>query len=457
MTGDPRISRLREAAAAMKAGRFDVDVPVVPDDEVGRLGRALGELGRTLERQFAQMRALAGVTAQVNAGLLLDEVLDQVYASFRPLIPYDRIGFSLLEQDDEVVRARWARSDATEMKIGRGYSARMAGSSLERVMATGEPRILDDLEAYLAAHPESESTRLIVAEGVRSSLTCPLVINGKPIGFLFFSSREPGTYRRVHVELFMEIAGQLALIVEKSRLYEQLLELDQVKNRFLGMAAHDLRNPIGVVRSYAELLQDDFLGELNDRQRDVVRRMTAVCDGMLLLVNDLLDLSAIESGRLDLRLREVPVADYLRSACETHDVLARAKGIELWLAPSEDTIVALMDPDRVGQVLGNLVSNAIKFSHRDTRVTVSAVREGESAVVAVRDEGQGIPARELAGLFAPFRRGSVRPTAGEKSTGLGLAIAKRIVEAHGGQLRVESAIGVGSTFTFTLPLASRGR
>jgi len=138
----------------------------------------------------------------------------------------------------------------------------MAGSSLERVLATGEPRILDDLEAYLAAHPRSESTRLIVAEGVRSSLTCPLVANGKPVGFLFFSSRERGTYRRAHVELFMEIAGQLALIVEKSRLYELLLELDQVKNRFLGMAAHDLRNPIGVVRSYAELLQEDFLGTL---------------------------------------------------------------------------------------------------------------------------------------------------------------------------------------------------
>ena len=104
---DPRISRLREAATAMQSGRFDVEVPDTPEDEVGQLGRALSELGRTLERQFSQMRTLAGVTAQINAGFLLDDVLDQVYASFRPLIPYDRIGFSLLEQDDQVVRARW--------------------------------------------------------------------------------------------------------------------------------------------------------------------------------------------------------------------------------------------------------------------------------------------------------------------------------------------------------------
>jgi hypothetical protein len=454
VTDDPRIPRLRDAASAMRSGRFDVEVPVVPEDELGQLGLALSDLGQTLERQFAQMRALAGVTAQINAGLLLDEVLDQVYASFRPLIPYDRIGFALLEQDDQIVRARWARSDGAALKITRGYAARMAGSSLERVMATGEPRILDDLEAYLATHPDSESTRLIVAEGVRSSLTCPLVANGKPIGFLFFSSREPGSYRRVHVELFMEIAGQLALTVEKGRLYEQLLALDQVKNRFLGMAAHDLRNPIGVVRSYADLLREEFLGTLNEGQHELVRRITAVCDGMLLLVNDLLDLSAIESGRLDLRLREVALDGYLRATCEAHDLLARAKGIGLQTGPLEAGLVARIDPERVGQVLGNLISNAIKFSHRDTRVTVSAFRRGDQAAVAVSDQGQGIPERELEGLFTPFRRGSVRPTAGEKSTGLGLAIAKRIVEAHGGRIWVESALGSGSTFTFTLPLAS---
>jgi signal transduction histidine kinase len=451
---DPRIPRLREAAAAMQSGRFDVEVPVVPEDELGQLGQALFELGRTLEQQFSQMRTLAGVTAQINAGLLLDDVLDQVYASFRSLIPYDRIGFSLLEQDDQVVRARWARSDAADLKIARGYSAPLAGSSLERVMRTREPRVLDDLEAYLRAHPESDSTRLIVAEGMRSSLTCPLLTVGKPVGFLFFSSRTPGTYQRVHVELFTQIAGQLALIVEKSRLYQQLLELDQVKNRFLGIAAHDLRNPISVVRSYAELLQQDSLGALNDKQHDVIRRMTAVCDGMLLLVNDLLDLSAIESGHLELRRRELRVGEYLREVCELNEVLSRAKGIELRLEVQDGLPPVSLDPDRVGQVLGNLIGNAVKFSTTGTRVLVSARLEADGVAVAVRDQGPGIPAREQAGLFTPFRRASVRPTGGEKSTGLGLAIVRRIVEAHGGRIWVDSVVGAGATFTFTLPVAT---
>jgi signal transduction histidine kinase len=454
MTIDPRILKLREAAAAMRAGRFDVDVPFDPEDEVGQLGRALVELGQALESQFSQMRALSQVTARINAGVLLDEVADRIFDSFRPLIPYDRIGLSLLEQDDTVARARWARSDFAEIKLPKGYSAALAGSSLERVLATGEPRILNDLEAYLRDHPRSESTRLIVAEGVRSSLTCPLVANGKAIGFLFFSSRKPGTYQHVHVELFQEIAGQLALIVEKSRLYQQLVELGQVRNRFLGIAAHDLRSPIAILLSYTELLDTGYLGPLNERQADAVHRIRNVCDGMLALVNDLLDLSAIESGHLELKLEDVPLGEYLRGCREIHAVHAEAKGIAVDLELPDDAPAVRMDPRRIDQVLANLISNAVKFSYPKSRIVLAAGREADAAAVSVRDHGQGIPAAEQAQLFSEFRRTSVRPTAGERSTGLGLAIVKKIVEAHGGRVRLESEAGAGSTFTFTLPLAS---
>ena len=137
---DARIIQYRQAAAAMKQGRFDVAVPVEPDDEVGRLGQALLELEHVLERQFEQMRKLVQITARVNAGLMLDDVLNYVFESFRPLIPYDRIGFSLIEEDGRLVRARWARTDAPEIKIHAGYAARLEGSSLKRILEAGQPR-----------------------------------------------------------------------------------------------------------------------------------------------------------------------------------------------------------------------------------------------------------------------------------------------------------------------------
>ena len=448
---DSRILQCRDAAMAIQNGQFNVQAPV-GEDEIGQLGQALMDLGSALGQRLDQVRTLAQVTAQINAGLTLDQVLDLVFESFRPLIPYDRIGFSLLEEDGQVARARWARSTAPQVKLTVGYSARLAGSSLQWIVETGQPRILNDLEAYLQEHPNSESTRLILAEGIRSSLTCPLIAMGKPIGFMFFSSRQPCTYKDAHVELFLQIAGQLAVIVEKSRLYQQSVELNQLKNKFLGIAAHDLRSPIGIVKSYAQLFLNGYLGDVPESQRQVLQRMDKSCEAMLVLINDLLDVSAIESGHLELKLREVNLAAFLQECHAANALLAKAKSIELTLDLAPDLASVPMDPDRINQAINNLITNALKYSYPQTVVTLRARRAGDEVTISVQDQGQGIPAAELSRLFTDFGRTSVRPTGGEKSVGLGLAIVKRMVEAHGGRIWVESQVGVGSIFTFALPL-----
>ena len=237
---DPRIAEYEAATRAMASGRFDVAIPVSGDDDVAQLGRALSELEEALERKFAEIRALLQITEQVNTGIMLEEVLDRVYELFRPILPYDRIGFSLLDADTAVVSAFWARTEAPHVCLQKGYSARIEGSSLQGVMETAAPRILNDLVGYLRDHPTSDSTRKIVDEGIRSSLTCPLIAMGKPIGFMFFSSMSRDAYVDAHVELFQQVAGQLAVIVEKARLYEELLETRkqlEAANRILGRLA----------------------------------------------------------------------------------------------------------------------------------------------------------------------------------------------------------------------------
>lgn len=453
---DDKISAYYSAIRAMQEGRFRVAVPVGPDDEddLSKLGLSLLELGETLEQRFQELNKLSQVTEEVNAGLILDEVLDHLYASFLEVIPYDRIGLSLLEDEGQVVRARWAHSKALNMEITAGYSAAMVGSSLERIVETGQPRILNDLKAYLRDHPDSESTQLIVREGIRSSLTCPLIALNKPVGFLFFSSLQPDTYRDVHVDTFLKIAGQLSTIVEKSRLYQQLIELNELKDRFMGMAAHDLRNPLNVLTGYLSLFINGVLGEIPASQMDIMHSMDAACKGMLDLVNDLLDISAIESGHLELRREDVSLAEFLRESHDANRVLAQVKNIQLRLDLADAPEEISLDPNRIHQVLNNLISNAIKFSFPETMITLRAGIRGDEAVISVIDQGQGIPDKDLPEIFAEFGRASVRPTAGEKSTGLGLAIVKRIVEAHGGQIGVESQVGKGATFTFTLPRIS---
>ena len=286
---DPRLVQYREAAVAMKEGQFRVPIPQQGEDDVAALGKALADLGTTLEAKFEEaneITTLSRVTEKINAGLDLDEVLNYVFESFWPVIPYDRIGVSLLEQNGTVVRSRWARSDAPVMKIEKGYSAPLQGSSLQRILETGQPRILNDLRQYLAEPPNSDSTRLIVEEGMRSSLTCPLIARGKPIGFMFFSSMEPQAFKDAHVEIFLEITGQLSMIVEKGRLYD---ELRQLRDRFLGMAEHDLRPSLGVIKAKLDLFLSGRLEPITDSQRAALQKILEAAEAMLAAIHELPD------------------------------------------------------------------------------------------------------------------------------------------------------------------------
>jgi hypothetical protein len=411
-----------------------------------------------------EFQKLSAITAHINAGLLLDDVLERMYVELCEIIPYDRIGVSFLEDEGQTVRSRWVKSSMPSARLLGDYAAPLVGSSLESVIVTGKPRIINDLTKYLERKPNSAATRLLVEEGIRSSLTCPLIVNGITVGFVFFSSCAAHTYADAHVALFEQIAGQLAVIVEKGRLASELAaqkaeieaqnrelrRLNDLKNSFLGFAAHDLRNPIGSIKVATELL----LGELGEMTPEEMERMLQnvhrQANFTLNLLNDLLDIAHIESGSFTVELARMDMATFLEEAVERHREAARAKSIRLRLrCISAGDLVA--DPLRLRQVIDNLLSNAIKYSPPKTMVVVRCIRTLEGWRIEVEDEGPGIRPQDRTRLFEGFARLSARPTGDEKSTGLGLAITRRIVEAHGGQIGVESEPGEGSLFWFTLP------
>jgi len=231
----------------------------------------------------------------------------------------------------------------------------------------------------------------------------------------------------------------------------QTLEtLNKQKNEMLGMAAHDLRNPLGVILTYSLfLLEDD--STLTDQQSMFVTNMKRCAESMLHLVEDLLDVSALESGTLRLRLSQVDLKALIDETTRLNQPQAAAKDIELSTNLPEQDLVLQADGPKLEQVLNNLISNAVKFSLPGTRVQVTLREEPDLVVLSVSDQGQGIPEREMGRLFQPFGRTSVRSTGGERSTGLGLAIAKNIVEAHRGHIEAQSKVKQGSTFTVTLP------
>ena len=419
-----------------------------------KLGEPFAPFAEAVHRKIQLDQNLFKLAARVNADVSLDAALNAFYEEFRGHVPYERIGVSLLTDDGTMVKALWARSDRPDIRLVKGYQAPLAGSSLQPILETGQPRILNDLPAYLEQHPRSHSTRLIVEEGMQSSLTCPLIANGERIGFLFFSHTKKSVYEGAHVDLFLQIAGHLSIVVDKNRSYERLVELNEVKNKFLGIAAHDLRSPLALVKNYLELLQNPDYFQDEQQRTHIFHRVDVVVTRMFNLINDLLDISAIESGNLQISPAPVDFGVLLPETIEHHAMIAQAKEISVRGELGELPTLHV-DGRRIQQVLDNLITNAAKFSPRGTTVTVQAAVGPTHLRIAVRDQGKGIPKEEQSKLFKEFGRTSVKPTDGEKSTGLGLAIVKKIVEIHGGVVGVESEVGKGSTFFFSLPMSLR--
>lgn len=220
------------------------------------------DLKTLVDLRTRELRSLGSLTERINTAVRLEEVLVHVWDSFRMVVPYNRIGFAEFDAGEGVVRAVWARSDASRIVIGKGYSAPIDSTSLGDILATGRPRIIDDLERYLKKHPQSASTRDVIDEGMRSSMTVPLEAMGHKIGFLFFSSQTAHVYTENHARLLGRISGQLSLAIEKSRLYDRLLEttrkLEEANEQLAQAAATDGLTNLANRRVFDERLRTEW-------------------------------------------------------------------------------------------------------------------------------------------------------------------------------------------------------
>lgn len=248
---EPNIRRNAERFAE----RFDDEEPAPghdhsdPTSHDDQAFQNLTDRLRRCEREFSRLRR---ISEEINHGVELEQVLDAVYCHLQEVLPYDRIGCALVEQGEDgsppMVVARWVRSNRP-MELKPDYRAPLHGTTLEKIIKTMRPRIINDLEAYLESKPDSAPTRRLVAEGMRSSLTCPLIVEGKPIGFLFFTSGVKNAYKNAHVAFFQQVASQLATAVEKGRLYSELEHKNALVERQNRAMMHDMETARSVQRA----------------------------------------------------------------------------------------------------------------------------------------------------------------------------------------------------------------
>ena len=270
----------------------------------------------------------------------------------------------------------------------------------------------------------------------------------KEISLRALPSIEPGNHE---FDELTRLNNELANVQrEMARKNAELERVNEQKNRFVGMAAHDLRSPLGVILNYAEFLEAEAV--LTPEQRDFVTAIKRTSRFMLGLVEDLLDVSTIEAGRLELNRESTDLVALVEHTVMLNRTLASPKQITIaFHPPGEPLPPMLVDPGKCQQVLNNLISNAVKFSPPGCAVDVTMQVAGDEVMIGVRDKGPGIAHDQLEKLFKPFSKTGARPTGGERSTGLGLMIVQRIVQGHGGKVRVESVVGAGSTFVVVLP------
>jgi signal transduction histidine kinase len=329
-----------------------------------------------------------------------------------------------------------------------------AATGIRKVLQTGRSELhteISDAE-LVAASRDAEHLRLLRELGFHAYIIVPIVSRDQILGTIALVSAESNRrYSDEDLLIAQDLAGRAATSIENARLYADAQKAVQQREQVLAIVSHDLRNQLGVIVMGSQLLglQVSELGTEAEALKPV-EMIQRTARTMETLLGDLLDMASIQAGRLSIDARPENIKSLLVEACDGQQVLARVKGIDLACEQTVDDVKVRCDRDRIMQVLANLLGNAIKFCKAGDAIALRAEARDQDVLVAVRDNGPGIPHDEFDAIFEPYQT-MKRP--GQDGTGLGLYITKGIIQGHGGRVWVESAVGQGTTFFFTLPRA----
>jgi PAS domain S-box-containing protein len=413
--------------------------------------RAEDVIHRDRIRRITVQDITNAVTSTLDLRAVLNTLLDKIDIH----LPYAASSINLFNRETgELERLVVRHLDETAVK----EVIERSGGGLARIVFEHKRLLkIRDVRADSRLPPVAE---FFVKYGLVSYLGLPLIAKGEVLGVLGLLTKEDHEFSEEEIGFLSVLAGQAAMAIRNSELFEQTksqaAELEKANEQqadFAAMIAHDLRSPLTSVVSTAAMLEDGLFGPVNQEQKTWLGKIGATVQNLVALVNDFLDLSKLESGRIDLAKEEVDLKQLVQNSLENYLPLSLDKKITLkkTLDPSLPKITA--DPRRLDQVLTNLLSNALKFTGEGGEIEMGARQENGRGIIAwVKDNGVGISADEIHQLFVKYKQAASAKSSAVKGTGLGLVICKMIVEAHGGKIWVESEIGKGTTFYLTLPL-----
>ncbi|MGH2395899.1 MAG: GAF domain-containing protein, partial [bacterium] len=424
-----------------------------------RLFQELQQRTRELLRLVEELRALGEVGQAVSSTLELETVLSTIVGHAVQLsgtnggviYEYDEATQEFLlrasfRMEKEVVEAL----QATPVRLGEGATGRAATSRAPVQV----PNILEEREETAArARP------ILARLGYRSVLAVPLLRERRMMGALTVWRKEAGSFSTEVVNLLQTFATQSALAIQNARLFREIEEkskqveaANRHKSEFLANMSHELRTPLNAIIGFSEVLLQRMFGELNEKQAEYQEDILSSGRHLLSLINEILDLSKVEAGRMELEVTKFDLPLAIENARTFVRERATRHGITLEVAVDERLGEFVGDERKIKQILLNLLSNAVKFTPEGGRIELKARQADGSVEISVSDTGIGISPEDQETIFEEFRQVGADYAQKREGTGLGLTLAKKFVEIHGGRIWVESEVGKGSTFTFTLPL-----
>lgn len=411
-------------------------------------GRRQAEWARSVAESAARtLHSLENITEAALVSLDTTEVLDALMAAIRDAFTVDTVTALLLDESANELVLRAAIGFDGALTAGARFPAH--GGALGGILSGHGPLVVDDL---LGAEFQSPHLQ---ARGVRSMLGTPLRTADRVIGVLDVGSFAPRHFTEAEASLLQLAADRVAIAAEHAGLYESARRATRTRDKVLGIVAHDLRSPLsGIMLSASALRRSSGSKSAGPGHEQPVDLILGSARRMNRLIEDLLDVTRIESGRLGLSRTSVDIVPLLTEAIDLATPLASAKSIHLEARLPPDLPAVDADRHRILQVFANLLGNAIKFAPDASTVLVAAEPEGATVRFSVMDSGPGIAEQDLPRVFDRFWSGSSQND--RSSAGLGLSIARGIVERHGGHIDVLSTLGTGSTFRFTLPIVALG-
>jgi GAF domain-containing protein len=413
-----------------------------------------GELTQSVEK----LTALGEISRAVSSTLDVETVLDTIVSRASQLAGAD--GCAIYEYDDatEAFHIRATHNlNPSLVETLRAAPLRKGEGAMGRAAETREPTQVADIAAPGAYQSHIRDT--LLEAGYRALLSVPLLREGEIIGSLSLNRHTPGEFPPEAVDVLKTFATQSALAIQNARLFREIADksaqletASRHKSEFLANMSHELRTPLNAIIGFSEILAEKMFGDVNEKQTEYLQDILESGRHLLSLINDILDLSKIEAGRMELELSEFGLPQAIENALILVRERASRRGIRLGSTIDPQLGMIGGDERKVKQVLLNLLSNALKFTPEGGRIDVRARLDGEVAEVSVADTGVGIAAADQDAVFEEFRQVGTADKKAE-GTGLGLALSRKFIELHGGRIWVTSQLGAGSTFAFTLPLS----